>query len=395
MPTTSLLQAFEQLAARKRAGEDLGPEDRERWRCVRGELEGVLFHGPADPNADRREHLRVPVAMRVRYWSADELRDRYVRVLGEGGLFVATDEPLPVGSPVELEIDLVRRGLRLELKGEVASVQSDGDPTQRGMGVRFVDLTWEQKTVLYDLVDDSLRQSLLERRRYTRLDSRLQARFLWSEGSFILPTADLSPNGLFVATEHLMLPGERAKLLLLVPGRENPVRAVSEVIRVVEAPLPGLPTGLGLRFVMIDPAGRRAILDYMVDRVLNRFGPVDPRAEARAQPRLKRRIPVRYTIAEQEGRTYTRDLSGNGIFLQSYEPPAVGTEVQLVLQHPDNGQRLPLDGRVVRVVSHDPHQPHRVPGAGVRYAVLSPEQRERLSEFMREFILLESEPLER
>lgn len=393
MPTTSLLEAFEHLSARKRAGENFSPEDRVRWKRVRGELEEVLFQKPADPDADRREHLRVPVAMRVRYWSRDELKDRYVRVLGEGGLFVATDEQLPVGASVELEIEVVQRGLQLKVQGVVASVHREDDPAQCGMGVRFVDLTWEHKTVLYDLVDDSLRQGLLERRRYTRLDSRLQARFLWSEGSFVLPTADLSPDGLFVATEHLMMPGERAKVLLLVPGREDPVRVISEVIRVVETPLPGLSTGLGLRFVMIDRQGRRAILDYMVARVLNRFGPIDPRSEARAQPRLKRRIPVDYTVADHLSQTYTRDLSGGGIFLQSFEPPAVGSQVEVVLQHPEDERRLPLGGRVVRVVAPDPLRPHRVPGAGVRYSALSQGQRERLSEFMREFILLESEPI--
>lgn len=388
MSISNLLEAFEELTALRRSGQTLDGGDRKRWRALRGELEQVLFQQPENTAADRRDHLRLPVAMRVSYWSRNELKDRYVRVLGEGGLFVAGQDALPVGTRLELAIDLVRRGLTLRLPAEVVFVLPAERPDGPGMGLKFVELSYEQKAALYDLVDDNLRQQLLERRRSTRLDSRLQARFLGSAGSFVLPTADLSADGLYVTTDHLLLPGERAKLLLMVPGREQPVRAVAEVTRVVESDLPGMPAGLGLQFVMVDPAGRRAVLDYMVGRVCNRFGPADPRHELRASPRIHRRVPVLYRIQSYEGWSYSRDLSASGLFLQTPDPPGPGTGLRLVLKNPVDDLELPLDGRVVRVVAPDPGHPHRLPGAGIAYSDLTPPQRERLTSFMKQFILL-------
>jgi uncharacterized protein (TIGR02266 family) len=392
MSTRSLLEAFEQLRARKRAGEALATGEEDRLVGLRAELEEVLFQRVAESGRERREHLRVPVAIQASYWSSDELKDRYVEVLGEGGLFLATDQPLPPGSRLVLDLHLVDRRFSFRVQAEVVSVHPGNNRTAAGLGVRFVDLTYDQKAVLYDLVGDRLRQSLLERRQYTRLDSRLQARFLWPEGSFVLQTADLGADGLFVATDHLLAPRERAKVLLMVPGYEDPVRAVVEVIRVIETPLPGLPAGLGLKFVMIDSSGRQAILEYMVGRVVKRFGPLDPHSELRGEPRIRRRIPIRFREAGVEGLTFSRDLSSSGLFLHAVQPPGLGVDLALTIHHPVSQQQLPLEGRVVRVVEADPAWPHRLPGVGVEYARLRDEQRTRLTEFLREFVLLEGEP---
>lgn len=389
MPSSSLLEAFEKLSSRRRRG-SLNSEERTRWHQLRGEVEGMLFHQKADEAADRREHLRVPVCLRARFWSSDELKDRYVQVLGEGGLFVASDNPLPVGSRVDLEIDLVERCLSFRIQGEVVSVDQRQDLARRGMGIRFVDLTYDQKAVLYALVDDTVRQRLLERRQYARLDSQLQARFLWGGGSFVLNTADLSRDGLFVASEHLLMPGERMKVLLLVPGHPDPVRAVAEVVRVVETPEPGLPSGLGLRYVMMDPQGRSAITDYMVGRVVDRLGPVILDSELRKKPRLKRRLPVQLEWDERLFSSTCRDVSASGIFVQTLEPPAKGSNLLLSLEHPVDKRQVRLSGQVVRVVDPDPSSPHLVAGVGVHYDALEPAQRERLNTFLKEFVLLEN-----
>ena len=71
---------------------------------MRCEIESELFSVEQEPGSDRRKFIRVPVTLEVRYWSRNELKDRYIPVLGEGGLFVATVDPLAVGTQLDLEL---------------------------------------------------------------------------------------------------------------------------------------------------------------------------------------------------------------------------------------------------------------------------------------------------
>jgi uncharacterized protein (TIGR02266 family) len=64
--------------------------------------------------------------------------------ISEGGVFVETDEPLPLGSAVDLQLALPDGGSFIEARGEVRwrwardrSIDRDGHP---GMGVGFTSI---------------------------------------------------------------------------------------------------------------------------------------------------------------------------------------------------------------------------------------------------------------
>ena len=197
---SSLLEAFNTLNRRKRADPgSLTQEERERWKQYRREFEKVLFNRAPDAAADTREFLRVPVCLSARYWTRNEPKDRYIPVLGEGGLFVSTVDPLPVGSLLDLEIELTSKGVHVPVKGEVVWVNQGDDPARHGMGIKFVEMTYEQKQAIYSLVDDTLRQHLLERRRFARLDARLDVQFIYAEGFFELNLGDTEVLTMFLA----------------------------------------------------------------------------------------------------------------------------------------------------------------------------------------------------
>lgn len=387
----NLLEAFESIA---KPDGDNSPSDEElaRRRSIQRAIEQVLYQREPDQGAERREHIRVPVSLSARYWTSNELRDRYISTLGEGGLFIATDQPLEVGSPIDLQIRLVERGLSVAVHGRVAWADERAESKQRGMGVEFVDLDYDQKATIYELVNDSLRAHLLERRLYTRLDSRLPATFIYNEGNFELPTTDLGPGGLYIETDHLIERGQRVKVALNIPGRAQPLRSVAMVVRVNEHQLPDMPPGIGLRFLMTDAAGKQAILDHMLKRVASfdpQRRPIPGGLRMRRSARLKRRIKLSYDDGKRESLSFTRDISSRGVFLYTHEPPPKGTWLRLGIEHPQNHQVLRLQGKVVRSVPCKKGRLTLNAGAAVLFEDFSDRQRSTLRRFLKEFVLLE------
>lgn len=390
---TSLLEAFADLNRRKRADPGaLSAAEHEDWKSMRRRIEQALFERAAEAEQDTREYLRVPVSLSARYWTRNELRDRYIPVLGEGGLQISTVDPLPVGTRLDLEILLAHRGLSIALQGEVVWSVAGEDPAGRGMGIRFVELSYEQKRIIYELVDDTLRERLLERRRFARVEARLQVQFVYADGFFELETDDLSLGGLFIATEQLLPQGERLRLVLHVPGERPAIKAVAEVVRRVERPAAGRPRGIGVRFIELDAEERRVLLDYLQQRVTEQQR-ASVAAERRLHPRMERRIKLRYQSNGTLGARFSRDISTGGVFIQTHEaPPPVGAAIEVDLIHPVTLHRLQLAGRVVRVVEPDERDPARVPGVGVQFDPLPPERQAALDDLLRYFVELEQAP---
>jgi hypothetical protein len=79
----------------------------------------------------RRKHIRFPVALPVEYTLDGARRQSLTANLSRGGLFLWTDDLLPVGQGIRLSIDwpvlLDRRcGLRLSVSGSVVRAGRGG-----------------------------------------------------------------------------------------------------------------------------------------------------------------------------------------------------------------------------------------------------------------------------
>jgi len=103
---------------------------------------------------DRRRHARYETSIEVDYDAGDDnFLFAYVENISEMGIFIRTDEPLPVGS--ELTLRFKPTGSELELAGEVVwinPVREQGDNPNPGMGVRFRDLGAEQREQIVAIV---------------------------------------------------------------------------------------------------------------------------------------------------------------------------------------------------------------------------------------------------
>jgi uncharacterized protein (TIGR02266 family) len=109
---------------------------------------------PRGDPAGRRDMTRVPMQAVVDLSSDTNLFTGFSTNVSEGGLFVATVNVLPVGTPVDLSFGLPD-GTRLTVQGEVRWTREINDRTPEvfpGVGVRFLDLSEGAASALHRFV---------------------------------------------------------------------------------------------------------------------------------------------------------------------------------------------------------------------------------------------------
>ena len=92
---------------------------------------------------------------------------------------------------------------------------------------------------------------------------------------------------------------------------------------------------------------------------------------------------------------YITDISAMGIFIRTYTPEQAGTRLNLRFSPPGLAQSLELEGIVIWVNPYRPGDRDNLdPGMGVQFVDLTPEQRRRLTDFVKTFAYLDDEDTE-
>lgn len=101
----------------------------------------ILSVAPMSDGAHRREHSRFHVDLDVTVGSDHNFYAGFAENLSAGGVFIATHKLKPVGSKIELTINLPD-GVQIRATGEVRWIRvfNEQSDTPPGMGVRFNDL---------------------------------------------------------------------------------------------------------------------------------------------------------------------------------------------------------------------------------------------------------------
>ena len=88
-----------------------------------------------------RRYRRQTLRILVDYQSSEGARSDYATTLGAGGLFISTEEPLPVGCSVKTRFRLADDGRLHEIEGSVVwiRVEADAQVQTPGMAIRFED----------------------------------------------------------------------------------------------------------------------------------------------------------------------------------------------------------------------------------------------------------------
>jgi uncharacterized protein (TIGR02266 family) len=105
-----------------------------------------------------REHERLPVNQRVKVQLADRqaLFDLYLKDISRGGLFVETEQPLPLRARIEVTLAVDKDGA-LAIEGEVVHVVSKEQAVawggEAGVGVQFSNLDDDKRDRLESFLD--------------------------------------------------------------------------------------------------------------------------------------------------------------------------------------------------------------------------------------------------
>ena len=110
-----------------------------------------------------------------------------------------------------------------------------------------------------------------ERRKFVRLDTRLEAAYavLPSGQKLKGTTKDIGGSGICLFTDSVLASGTRLQVALTLPGREQPVHFIGEVVwseayEVIAKNERRRAVETGLRFVEITPQDQQGVMQHVI-----------------------------------------------------------------------------------------------------------------------------------
>jgi type IV pilus assembly protein PilZ len=104
---------------------------------------------------ERRASPRADFVIRVNYQTVDSLFSEFARNINDGGVFVETDAPQPIGTRVELEFKLPGADRPVEVVGNVVrsvsvdQIEPDGIA---GMAIEFENLSSDARQQINEII---------------------------------------------------------------------------------------------------------------------------------------------------------------------------------------------------------------------------------------------------
>ena len=110
----------------------------------------VALDAPA--SLDRRRAERADLVVRVDYQTVDEFFSEFARNINEGGLFVESESPQPLGTRVDLQFKLPGSEEPVQVTGSVVRTSAGSADEPSGMGIAFGDLDTETRQRINEMV---------------------------------------------------------------------------------------------------------------------------------------------------------------------------------------------------------------------------------------------------
>ncbi len=102
----------------------------------------------------QRKTARVPIEIKVEYKRINAFIADFTRDISGGGLFVRTDNPLPMGAEALFTLNIPRVEGPVTLNGIVRRIVGKGDPSvEAGMGVELLFADDAERQALRRVVD--------------------------------------------------------------------------------------------------------------------------------------------------------------------------------------------------------------------------------------------------
>jgi len=163
---------------RKQPGGKLTPSQEKKLIELKEYLEHVI-HGKK-PESNRRDNIRVPINMRVRYGSGEIFAHNYIKNLSSGGVFIATKKPLPLDTVVKLILVFEEEHLELKVEGKVVWENTKSgtafDKKKMGMGIKFTKVDSETRDAIDDLIHDTIDEHIKREQERNNIDAEKKKR---------------------------------------------------------------------------------------------------------------------------------------------------------------------------------------------------------------------------
>lgn len=233
-----------------------------------------------------------------------------------------------------------------------------------------------------------------EQRRHRRLAVQLPVTLINARGRTNLVTEDISFSGIFVRTDNPTPLRQLVKFRFTTPDTNATLEMLAMVVYTVsleQSERLDKTAGMGLNLYGLDRATRDVWIDFVQRSIeaheqarLQDLLKVTPPLEGQVQP-IRRRFPrygacfsVRVETIRGLYEVLTRNIGAGGAFLTSEDPLPQGTEVNLIIIHPEDDSEYNIKGYVVRSAL----KPHEPQGFGVRFEELDKAIRGRFIEFI-------------
>ena len=128
--------------------------DRERFVSeLKEEARRRPFAAPAapDPEPGRRRHGRHVATFKIRPRSLARLHEMYTRDISRGGMFIVTDQLIPVGESIKVDVVHPDTHERFILVCVVRRAMRD--PGRTGLGVEFVDMDEDRRVLFQQFIE--------------------------------------------------------------------------------------------------------------------------------------------------------------------------------------------------------------------------------------------------
>ena len=103
-------------------------------------------------SSDRRRSAREDLKIPVDYSAVDAFFSEFTTNVNEGGMFIATETPSPLGTEVALEFRLPGLERPVNVPGRVAWISDGKGEAPVGMGIEFRELVPEVRVTINELV---------------------------------------------------------------------------------------------------------------------------------------------------------------------------------------------------------------------------------------------------
>lgn len=222
------------------------------------------------------------------------------------------------------------------------------------------------------------------RRELLRIQAEIEIHFTSFDHFYKEYTKNISKGGIFVKTNNPLAPQTVIAIKLFLPGSQDPLNLVAEVVHVLTpeiAKLHNWDPGMGLHFVDYDAATAKRLEQYISDQI--KLNP-QVKDERRKHQRFSTHIRLKFPDVATFKGSYASDISQGGIFIPTTNPKPVGTKISLSLVHPQTQEEVQMAGEIVRVITEQEAQQNKdlTPGMGIKFINMTPERQQALQKFL-------------